>query len=300
MKIVISGGTGFIGSKLVEKLCTRGDSCFVLTRSERQSTENLTYIRWSGHPNDTSWHAIVDGADAVINLAGASVSGPRWTKQRKKLLRSSRVESTQAIVTAIQNAHSKPSVFINASAMGYYGSRKSEVLTEKSKPGTDFLSEFAINWENSATKVSSKSLRVVLLRTGLVLGKSGGALPKMLPPFRLGLGGELGNGEQWVSWIHIEDEVGLILHALDNNSVTGAMNLNAPNPVTNNQFSKELAKTLSRPCIFSIPEFVLKLAMGEQSTILLNSTRMRPELAISSGYKFQYPNLADAFRDCVS
>ena len=235
------------------------------------------------------------GADAVIHLAGEPVA-QRWTPEVKNRIRGSRVDGTRHLVNALSTESRRPQVLICASAIGIYGSRGDEVLTENSSRGDDFLARLVIDWEQAALLAEALGIRVVRLRFGVILGRDGGALAKMLPPFRFGLGGRLGSGRQWTSWIHIDDVINLILFALATPAVRGAVNATAPEPVTNAEFTKELAAALHRPAIFPVPKFALNLLFGEMAGVVLASQRVIPEAAKNAGFEFEYPQLGPALR----
>ncbi len=247
------------------------------------------------------------GPDAVVNLAGASIGEGRWTAKRKEELRASRVNTTRALVEAIERMSVKPSVFISASAIGYYGNRGDEVLTEESVAGDDFLSEIARDWEAEANKAEAWKTRVVLARFGIILAKEGGALAKMLTPFRLGLGGRLGSGKQWMSWIALEDVVGILKMCLEQTPIRGAvefapisgpLNVVAPEPVTNAEFTKAFGGSLHRPAIFPAPAFALRAALGREKAdaLLMASQRVVPSKLVAARYQFQSPTLGEALR----
>jgi len=235
------------------------------------------------------------GADAVVNLAGASIAGGRWTKERKALLHSSRIDTTRALVNALAKMNARPRVLVSASAIGYYGNCGEEVLTEESKPGTDFLSGLAREWEGEALKAEALGIRVVLARFGIILARHGGALAKMLLPFKLGAGGRLGSGKQWMSWITLEDVTRIIRCAIENGAVRGAVNVVAPQPAQNTEFTKALAKALHRPALFPVPGFALRLALGEMAdALLLSSQRVRPQKLQQLGKTFLHSDLPSA------
>jgi uncharacterized protein (TIGR01777 family) len=237
------------------------------------------------------------GADAVVNLAGASIAGGRWTKARKQLLRTSRIDTTRALVGALAKMNVRPRVLVSASAIGIYGDRGDERLTEESKPGTDFLAGLARDWEAEALKAEALGIRVVAARFGIILAKHGGALAKMLLPFKLGVGGSLGSGKQWMSWITLEDVVGAVRFAIENGSVRGTVNVVAPQPVQNAEFTQALAKALRRPGLFPAPALVLRLALGEMAdALLLSSQRVSIEKLQQLGYQFRFPELPSALR----
>ena len=295
MKIVITGATGFIGSALVKKLHASGYKPVLLSRRHRQTSafQNAVSVSWNPE-NENEIVKEIDGADAVINLAGEPIVGKRWSKIQKMKILESRVRATRTVVHSIKQANEKPAVLINASAVGYYGSRGTEELTEESHPGSGFLTDVCKAWEAHAIRAEDFGVRVVRIRTGIALEKTGGALQKMLPPFRFGMGGWLGNGNQWMSWIHLEDLLRLILFCVENEKAKGAVNAISPQPVTNKVFSMVLAQVLNRPCLMPVPAFALKLLMGEMSEILLGSQRVLPKKARELGFSFQYPDIRKA------
>ena len=289
MKIVAAGATGFIGRPLIRLLKEQG---LQLTLLSRRPVEGEKYELWDGKAAG-GWTAALEGADALINLAGENIAEGRWTEARKKALVDSRLDSTKALVYALSTVAKKPKIFVAASAIGFYGDRGDETLDEGSSAGSGFLAELCQKWEDEARQAEKHGCRVVHLRTGIVLGKGGGALGKMLLPFKLGLGGRLGPGTQWMSWISLEDELGLIRHALLG-SAAGALNATAPNPVTNAEFTKTLGRVLHRPTALPAPAFALKLALGEMSEMLLGGQKVLPKKALASGYIFKHPTLETA------
>ena len=292
MKIVLTGATGMIGSLLTERLSKSQHGLVLLSRRppSEVSVAKKQWLAWQpGASGD--WERAIDGADAVINLAGEPIAGKRWTPKQKEILRSSRVDGTRALVDAIAKAQVKPKLMISASAVGYYGPHGDEALNEDSKPGDDFLARLCVDWEAQAHKAESLGVRVCLLRTGIVLAKGEGALKKMVPPFKMFVGGPLGSGQQWMPWIHIEDEVGLIQFLIENESGRGAFNGTAPNPVTMAEFANTLGGVLNRPAWARVPPSVLALMVGEMAEMLLNGQRAIPEAASKLGFKFKYPNL---------
>jgi uncharacterized protein (TIGR01777 family) len=280
-KIVIAGAGGLIGKLLTEKL--RKD--YDVVRLERDARDR--------------WVSEVDGAWAVINLAGEPIAGKRWTSSQKKELIQSRLLTTKLLVDAMAAASKKPEVFLNASAIGYYGARDVTALDEASAPGTGFLPDLCREWERQAQKALGYGIRTVLLRTGIVLSVKGGALAKMLPPFRLGLGGPLGHGRQFMSWIHIEDEVDAIVYAMETPQVVGPVNLTAPEAVAMKGFASTLGKVLKRPAIFPVPAAVLKIALGEMSELLLEGQNVRPAKLEAAGYRFRHPRLEEALNNLL-
>jgi uncharacterized protein len=291
MNVTVTGATGFLGSRLVQELVIAGHHVHVLGR--RRSAQLPTSVAFS------TWDAAAEppaeslaGANAVIHLAGEPVA-QRWTPDAKARIRDSRVDGTRLLVNALSRQSQRPTVLACASGIGIYGSRGDEILGETSRLGQGYLEDVSIDWENAAESAESLGMRVVRLRIGMVLGK-GGALAQMLPPFRWGVGGRIGSGRQWMSWIHIEDVVRMILFALDNATLSGPINTTAPNPVTNAVFTRELAQALHRPAVLPVPEFALKLLFGEMAELLLSSQRVLPKAAESAGFRFQYPELRPA------
>ena len=300
MKLVIAGGTGFVGSALSTQLLEQGHSLIVLTRSQPPTTisPKEKWITWQPGSRG-GWEEALEGADGVINLAGEPIASKRWTKSQKEKIRSSRVNTTRALVAAIGKARQKPKFLLNASAIGYYGPRGDETLTEEAEPGKDFLGQVCLQWEEEARKAEGHGLRVIRLRTGIVLGKGGGALAKMVPPFKLFAGGPLGSGKQRMSWIHLEDEIGLILFLIQNPAAQGPFNATAPNPVTMREFCQTLGRALHRPSWAPVPGFALRLLLGEMADMLLTGQRVLPAAAQKLGYKFQYPTLYGALEACL-
>lgn len=295
MKIIVSGSSGLIGSALIDSLRPDGHAISRLVRSGSVATADVTskMIRWEP-PNGSIDLAAMEGADAVVSLAGASVAGGRWTAERKQVLRRSRVDATRHLVGSLAQLKAKPRVFVSASAIGYYGERGDEILTETSAPGNDFLAHLCRDWEAEAAKAEHEGIRTVMLRFGIVLAAHGGALQKMLRPFRLGVGGRLGNGTQWMSWATLDDVVALIRFAITKDSPRGPINAVAPNAVTNAEFTSVLAEVLHRPAFFPAPRLALKLALGEMADALLASQRVAPEKLTELGYKFRHPQLKEA------
>lgn len=291
MNVTVTGATGFLGQHLLARLLEKGHTVRVLGRKRPRSLpETVGFSKWDadGEPPPES----LEGADAVIHLAGEPVA-QRWTADVKRRIRNSRVAGTRHLVSALGKLSRRPEVLISGSAIGLYGSRGDEILTEAAAPGSDFLARVVVDWEASASEAEELGIRVVLLRTGVVLGH-GGALEKMLPPFRFGIGGRIGDGRQWMSWIHIEDEIRLILCAMERREVRGPLNASATNPVTNAEFTRELASVLHRPAVFPVPTIALKILFGEMAGVLLASQRMLPKAAQELGFEFKYPGLRSA------
>ena len=297
MKIIIAGATGFIGAMLTDRLWNQYHDLTLLSRRPPTETD-IPKRRWfEWQPGfGGAWERAVDGADGIVNLAGEPIAAKRWNEAQKERLRSSRLDATKSLVNAIAKANVKPKFLINASAVGYYGARGDEIVTESAGPGQDFLARLCVDWENEAKKAEASEVRVALLRTGIVLAKGKGALAKMVPPFKIFLGGPLGRGQQWMPWIHIEDEIGLITYLVENARARGPFNGTAPNAVTMNEFSKTLGEVLSRPSWARVPRSVLAVMLGEMSEMLLNGQRAVPDAAVKLGYVFKYPQLAGALR----
>jgi len=292
MKALVTGATGFVGPRLLRLL----DRPVVLSRDPDRARHTIGHlvdriIRWDplqGPPPQEAFQ----GVDAVMHLAGESVAAGRWTAARKAMIRDSRVIGTRNLVQGIVQAAVKPRVLVSASAVGYYGDRGEEELTEAASPASDFLAQVCVEWEREALAAERSGVRVALARTGIVLGSgSGGALSKMLLPFKLGAGGPLGNGRQWMSCIHVDDVAGLILWAIGNESISGPVNAVCPEPVRNTEFTRALAQAVHRPAILPAPGFALRLALGELSHVMLDSVRVIPEVALSSGYRFRFSNV---------
>jgi len=297
MKILISGSSGLIGTAATTALKSDGHNVVHLVRPGK--TTNPGDIQWDPM-RATVDVAGLEGIDVVIHLSGAGIADGRWTEERKQLLRSSRIDTTRVLVDSLSRLKQKPRLLIVASAIGYYGSRGDEILTESSTTGTDFLALVCRDWEAEASRAAERGIRTVMLRSGVVLSGKGGALPKMLPPFKLGVGGRLGSGQQWMSWIAIEDVVGIIRHTIAKEQVSGPVNVVAPSPVRNEEFTRLLAGMLHRPAIFPAPAFVLRLAMGEMAdAVLLSSDRVKPEQMLAAGYKFRFEILEPALRAAV-
>lgn len=297
MKVILAGGTGFIGSRLIEALHARGDKTVLLTRdlsaAQRRWDGRVDARLWNGR-DPGPWVTAVDGADAVVNLSGENVAGGRWTAERKLALLKSRVDSTRAVVAAIAAAAERPLVLVNASAVGYYGNRPSGDCAEDAPQGSDFLAALCGQWEREARAAEKHEVRVVMTRFAVVLGKEGGALAKMLPAFKLGVGGPLGSGRQPFSWVHADDAVGAILFALDHAELAGPVNVAAPDARTNAEFAKALGRALHRPAFLPAPAFALRLALGEMAGMLLGGQRAVPKKLLAHGYKFLHPTLDGA------
>ena len=297
MKILVSGSHGLVGTALTKSLESQGHEVFSLVRYLPRSQSE---IEWNPDRYSIAI-ASLEGFDAVVHLAGESIAEGRWTEEKKRRIRESRVKGTKLLSDALANLERPPKSLICASAIGYYGDRGDEPLTEESAPGNDFLSNVCIEWEQATEQASERGIRVINARFGIILSKDGGALAKMLTPFRLGIGGRIGSGKQWMSWIALDDVIGAIEYALVNESLHGPVNFVAPNPVRNSEFTKALGKVLSRPTLFPIPEFGVRLAFGEMADALLfSSQRVEPQQLKTAGYQFRYDGLAAALRHVLS
>jgi uncharacterized protein (TIGR01777 family) len=301
MKALVTGATGFVGPRLLRLL----DAPTVLTRDPERARRSIGHlagriIRWDPLHGVAPAEAF-DGVDAVYHLAGESVAGGRWTKAQKAKIRDSRVIGTRHLVQGMAHASRKPAVFVSASAVGYYGDRGDENLTESASPANDFLADVCVAWEQEARAAEAHGVRTVMARTGIVLGLGpGSALGKMLTPFKLGAGGPLGSGRQWMPWIHVADLARLYVHAADTSSIRGPMNAVAPEPVRNSEFTKVLARQLHRPAFMPAPYLGLRLVFGEFAQVLFASQRVIPQVALDTGFVFQYPDLAAALREILA
>lgn len=290
VNFVLAGGTGFLGTALRQRLREHGHAVTVLTRTPRQPNE----VKWDPSGSAASWLHVLEGADAVINLAGASISR-RWTAAHKREMWNSRVRLTRTLVAAVKSARAVPSMLINASAVGIYGSRGDEAITEESAPGSGFLASLVCDWEKEALE-AGPAVRVVLLRSGIVLAAHGGAFPQMALPFRLFVGGRIASGRQCFSWIHQDDWVAMVVWALSEERVGGPLNVTAPAPVTNSEFSQTLGRVMRRPAVLPVPPFALRLVVGELAGELITGQRVFPAKAQSLGFEFRYPLLEPALR----
>lgn len=304
MNVVVGGATGFIGSALVRALLERGDEVTVLALHPERARERFgDGVRVHGWrpPEAGPWMDAVDGSDAVVNLAGYPVVEPGrpWTAKTRALILNSRIDSTVALVEAIRRAGRKPAVLVNQSAIGFYGSQGDRVLTESSPPGDDFLAEVVRRWEAAAVPVEELGVRLVLPRTGIVLGPGGGLVQQFALPFRLFAGGTMGYPNQWVSWIHLRDEVGVILYALDHPELHGQVNATAPEPVTMETFSRELGRALGRPSWVPFLWLPMRLVLGRRAEAVLASQRVQPQELLRAGYRFAYTDVGEALRAAV-
>ena len=295
MKVAIAGGTGLVGKKLCHVLKARGDEVIVLTRGESKFEENIQYVNWLG---EEKLEQALEGIDAFVNLAGVSLNDGRWTEERKRAIYNSRMTTTDEVLRIIESLQTKPQVLINASAVGIYPTSTSAVYTEQSTDfATDFLGKVVTDWEQKANRATELGVRVCLARLGVVLEKDAGALPLIVLPYQLFVGGTIGSGEQWVSWIHIDDVCDAILHAIENQELSGPINLTSPNAKRMKQFGKIVGRALNRPHWLPVPIFVLKLALGEKSQLVLEGQYVVPEKLLQSGYQFKFPSLEDAIID---
>ncbi len=307
MRIFVAGGSGLVGSRLVPKLEERGDEVVLLSRranSLRDRFGKRCQVVQGDPLREGSWLQAVDDCDCVVNLTGENIFARRWDAPFKATLRKSRVESSAHMVAALsrkpQTAAGKPKTLINSSAIGYYGTLKDESVTEDSSPGKDFMAELCVEWETAANKAKNLGVRTVLVRTGVVLDKAGGALQELAKPFRLaGFGGPIGSGRQYVSWIHHADMVGLILLAIDNSAAEGPLNATAPNPATNKAMTKAIGKLLNRPAFVPTPAFAIRMLLGGVAEVVTRGQRVFPKKAEKLGYVFKYPALEAALEDTL-
>jgi uncharacterized protein (TIGR01777 family) len=297
-RLLITGGSGFIGSHLAPVLTGRGYEVTILTRNPEKTAQHFNHAVHTIKQLETL--SDTDFFDVVINLAGQGITDKRWSQGTKKQLRDSRIITTQNLINYLQAAQKKPELLISGSAIGYYGNQGEKLIDEQMSCDSSFSSKLCFDWEHEAQQAEALGIRTCYLRTGIVLGKKGGALSKMLPAFKLGLGGPMANGRQWMSWIHIDDLIGIILHIINNKDIKGAVNGTAPNPVTNKIFSSTLAGVLMRPAFLPMPAFMLNLMLGEMAQeLLLSGQRVIPKKILDSGYDFQYAELENALREVV-
>jgi hypothetical protein len=299
MHVTIAGGSGFLGTALAAALAGAGHSVTILTRrpAATRGTPAARYVAWNPDGTVGGWADACQGTDVVVNLAGESIAAGRWTARRKQALLDSRVRPTASLARFIAGANPRPAAFISSSAIGYYGPRGEDILTEASPSGTGVLADIGRQWEEAAAPAASTQTRVAIIRTGIVLDAADGALAKMLVPFRLGLGGPFGSGRQYMSWIHRDDWVALARWLVESPGLEGPFNATAPHPITNAAFAKTLGRVLNRPAVAPAPAFVLRIALGEMAgPLLLDSQRVVPARALAAGFTFAYPALEDSLR----
>jgi len=291
MKILLSGSHGLVGKALISELTKDRHEIVSLVRHK---SAGVSEIEW--HPNQGSIDSEqVSGFDVVVHLAGESIASGRWTDEKKRKIRESRVKGTTLLSEALSRSSKRPAAFVSASAIGYYGNRGDELLTETSVPGNDFLAEVCVAWEKATGEAEARGIRTIHARFGIILDQEGGALAKMLTPFRMGVGGRIGDGKQWMSWIALADVIEGLKFVIENDSITGPVNFVAPNPVTNAEFTKALGDALSRPTLFPMPSFAARLAFGEMAdALLLSSAKVQPQRLMDSGYRFEYQKLESA------
>lgn len=301
-RIVVTGATGLIGKRLVNALLNRSDDVIVFARNIEKAKSLLPnankYVEWN-YKKPENWKSEINGVDAVVHLAGVNLFSKRWNNAFKNEVLESRKVSTKNLADAIKSCSNKPEVLISASGIGYYGDCRDNTLSEESPAGNDFLADVCKVWESEARKVEQFGVRSVQVRTGLVLSTEDGALKQMLPPFKFFIGGPLGDGKQWASWLHIDDIVGIYMHAIDNNKLSGAVNATSPNPVRMKEFAQTLGKVLHRPALFSVPKFALKIVVGEAAEVVTASQKVNVKKLLDSGYKFRFENLKEALEDLL-
>ncbi len=301
MRIVLVGGTGFIGRAMVQAWAQQ-HQVVVLTREVAKARERLPEavecVQWDGQTLG-EWVAALEGVDGLVNLAGEPIA-QRWTPAVKQRLRQSRVQPTRLLMEAIGQLRTPPTTLLQASAIGIYDQNPTLEVDETSPPGKGFLAELGVEWEEAARPAESAGVRVCWMRIGIVLGRGGGALEKMLPAFRVGLGGPIGSGRQWLSWIHLDDVVGAAMFLLERSDLTGAFNFTAPHPVTMNEFARTLAKVLERPALVRVPGFALRMLLGEMAEAVLQGSRVLPRRLLQAGYTFRYPELETALREVLA
>jgi uncharacterized protein (TIGR01777 family) len=301
MKILIAGGTGLIGRQLIQSLIPVGHSVVLLSRSAERlpQVQGVSAVKWDGKTT-TGWGGLMNEVDAVINLAGENLGSFPWTENRKRKFRDSRVAAGKALSKAIEESKTRPGVFIQASAMGFYGPRGEEEVDESTGPGIDFSSRLCIDWEESSKSIENLGIRRVIVRTGIVLARKGGILHQMALPARLFVGGRMGDGKQGIPWIHIEDEINAIIFLNGNTTAKGVFNLSAPEPVSNAVFTQSIASVLHRPYWFHAPKGIIKLVLGEMSTFLLDGHYMMPRNLMNLGFPFKFKTLKQALDDLLS
>lgn len=296
MKVAITGGSGFVGKEITNQLTEKGHEVYILTRSSKPSNDLVHMVKWLGEGDKPE--ELLNGVDAWINLAGASINEGRWTEEQKQKIYDSRMKATDEVLRIIEAVSEKPTVLINASAIGIYPPSEQATYTEQSSSrGSDFLAETVEEWEKKAFQAEKYGTRVACGRFGIILGKNEGALPLMALPYKMGIGGKVGTGNQWVSWVHVSDVAKAILYAIDNDDFTGPFNVTSPDPKQMNDFGKILGEILNRPHWIPVPSFALKLALGDKSQLVLEGQRVLPDKLLTHGFKFSYPDLQHALKN---
>ncbi len=305
MQVLLTGGTGFIGSVLCKKLIARGHQVILLTRQQEELKQSLqvkgiTKVEYPYRADSQLPLDLIERVDGIINMAGEPIFSGRWTEEKKRRILASRVNITRQLADALAKVpNPAEKVLVSASAVGFYGPRGEEIIDEQGAPGDDFLARVCVSWEEAAWAAAEAGARVVLLRTGIVIDRGGGALAKMLPPYKLFVGGPIGSGNQWISWIHREDMTDLYIYALENRELTGAVNATAPNPVTMNQLSKTIGKVLKRPSWFPVPSFLAKIVIGESAQVVVTGQRVIPAKLQQQKYKFRFNTIEQALEDSL-
>ena len=296
MKVAITGGSGFVGKEITNQLIENGHEVFILTRSSKPSNDLVHMVKWLGEGDKPE--ELLNGVDAWINLAGASINEGRWTEEQKQKIYDSRMKATDEVLRIFEAVSKKPTVLINASAIGIYPPSEQATYTEQSSSrGSDFLAETVEEWEKKAFQAEQYRTRVACGRFGIILGKNEGALPLMALPYKMGIGGKVGSGNQWVSWVHVSDVAKAILYAIDNDDFKGPFNVTSPDPKQMNEFGKILGQILNRPHWIPVPSFALKLALGDKSQLVLEGQRVMPDKLLTHGFKFTYPDLQQALKN---
>lgn len=296
MKIAITGGTGFVGEELTHQLLERGDEVYILTRKPKTAADKITYVKWLSE--DAVPERQLEGIDAFVNLAGASINDGRWSEEQKKLIYTSRMDATNELLRIIRKLEKKPKVLVNASAVGIYPPSQTAIYTESSTDlGSDFLAQTVRDWEILATRAESEGVRVACGRFGIILGRKEGALPLMALPYKLFVGGTVGSGKQWLSWIHVRDVARALMFAFDNDKLSGPFNVTAPRPKRMKEFGKEIAHALGRPHWIPVPSIALKAVLGDKSQLVLKGQQVLPTVLEEHGFQFKFPNLRSALAD---
>jgi uncharacterized protein (TIGR01777 family) len=303
MRVIISGGTGLIGRRLAASLVKDGHQAIALSRDPQRRQEQMPdgaqLVAWDAQ-SPQGWGELVDGADAIVNLVGENLSAKPWSPAQKRRIRESRLNGGKALVEAVRLAKNKPKVLIQSSGVNYYGPCGDEIITEDHPAGSDFLSQVCVDWENSTAEVEKMGVRRAVVRSGIVLDKNEGALPRFLLQFRLFAGGPLGSGRQWLSWIHPQDEINAIRFLIDHPEASGAFNLASPNPKTNRDFGKAIGRVLHRPALIPVPAFAIQLVFGEMSIVVLKGQRVVPQRLVEMGFQFSHPEIQEAVKDVIS